>query len=364
MDKIIAQMIHFIKYIVKPNGEIAQVGDTGIESIRNYSAFLNPFAHLDNELKSLLDSGEFNPISDIELAFPKEGYAVIRNFNNSKLSFGNSLYLFFIAAAHKGRGHKHYDDLSFILSYGGHELLTDPGLYAYKNDQYRSYMVSSSAHNTVLVDGKNFKGWNTTFENFYSDSSYTVICASHRNYPGLEHRRWLTYIQPNIIIIKDELNPYLFGNSSKNESAIHKFEQLFHTSNDISIKDIDRGKEVYFMAPQYKQPVMRILQLFNEPIKSNFYRGNIKPVQGWTTKEYGVLDPADVVGFEKSGSNAVFITAIELNNSFKQENRRTINWSDFHYDKDQNEIDIRCRINSIEKRIALDLKNMKVKYIN
>jgi heparinase II/III-like protein len=50
--------------------------------------------------------------------------------------------------------HGHADALSILLNIGGHEVLVDPGTYAYHTEpQWRRYFRSTRAHNTVSVDG-------------------------------------------------------------------------------------------------------------------------------------------------------------------------------------------------------------------
>jgi hypothetical protein len=50
-------------------------------------------------------------------------------------------------------GHAHADTLSLECSYLGRRLFVDPGTYAYDHDRRRRYDRSTSAHNTVAVDG-------------------------------------------------------------------------------------------------------------------------------------------------------------------------------------------------------------------
>jgi hypothetical protein len=50
--------------------------------------------------------------------------------------------------------HGHADALAFTLSASGHEILIDPGTYAYHTQKkWRDYFRGTSAHNTVRVDG-------------------------------------------------------------------------------------------------------------------------------------------------------------------------------------------------------------------
>src|SRR5690606_32758000 len=51
--------------------------------------------------------------------------------------------------------HGHADALAFTLSVAGHELLIDPGTYAYHTQKtWRDYFRGTLAHNTVRIDGE------------------------------------------------------------------------------------------------------------------------------------------------------------------------------------------------------------------
>jgi hypothetical protein len=349
------KMLQFIKYIIEPDGKIVPIGDTGIEGVKNYAVLLQRLQINDRDLSALFKSKDYTILRDTSVAFPKEGYAVIRNFRDSETSFERSLYLFFTAAAHKGLPHKHSDDLSFILSDNGYNLLIDPGYYSYRNDKYRDFVVGSSAHNTVTVDGKNFEGWNTKFEHFYSNSNYTAIIASHSNYKDILHRRWLIYLKYNKIFILDELTPKI-----SNENKInHKFEQFFHSSDNITIKIKQPGKEVHFIDKYSGELLLRIIQITKDSSKINLYRGNENPVQGWFTKYHAKLEPSPVVGFVKTGKSAVFLTVLELKNLQN-------NQLDFYPDsidiKNQHVLSINWNENSVRKNLFLDLSSQMVDY--
>jgi hypothetical protein len=51
--------------------------------------------------------------------------------------------------------HGHADALAFTMSVNGHEILVDPGTYAYHcESRWRDYFRGTSAHNTLRVDGE------------------------------------------------------------------------------------------------------------------------------------------------------------------------------------------------------------------
>jgi len=359
LEELITKMIRYVKYIVQPNGKIATIGDTGPGNIKKFISLLEPFIDKDNGLEYILTNGNSGSLSDTAISFKDEGYAIIRDSNGDKIPFEKSFYLFFTTAANKGRDHKHSDELSFILSYGGYDLLIDPGYYSYKNDEYRTFIISPKAHNTITVDEKNNDGWNKTFEKFYNDSIYTLIQVSHRNFSGFECRRRLIRVRQNILIVVDEIKPYPYNDEST-DIGLHKFKQIFHSSRDINIQVIDHDKEVWFSPQGSKNPAMRIMQLGTEKTSLKIYKGSKNPIQGWSTKSHGILEPVPVIEYEQTGKNATFITAIELNKTLVDKNLKDFIWAVFSYNPDKRLIHIDRTENSLREQIIIDLNKMEV----
>ena len=101
-----------------------------------------------------------------------------------------------------GYGHQHADNLSLLLFAQGREMLSDLG---YTHTAYRSWTLSTAAHNTVVIDGHNQvsggRGEDPTdgslrwFDS--SDPRVQVVSAEgNRGYPGKAkvYRRTLTAI--------------------------------------------------------------------------------------------------------------------------------------------------------------------------
>lgn len=104
--------------------------------------------------------------------------------------------------------HGHADALAFTLSAGGHEILIDPGTYAYHTQKkWRDYFRGTSAHNTVRVDGvdqsmiggnfmwlKHAKAW---CEQWESDAARDYFVGAHDGYQHLQdpvlHQRTLEF---------------------------------------------------------------------------------------------------------------------------------------------------------------------------
>lgn len=97
-------------------------------------------------------------------------------------------------------GHAHADTFNFILRVDGRDMIYDTGTSTYEKNQQRQYERSTSAHNTVVVDGKNssdvWGGFRVGRKARVSIRKDTpgIIMAEHDGYGtmGIGHRReWL-----------------------------------------------------------------------------------------------------------------------------------------------------------------------------
>jgi len=308
LGKITSMMAIYVPYIVKPNGYLAQIGDTGPTRITGFQQLLAPLATGSPLLMELIDTGSTQHLGNVAQAFKEEGYAIIRDFANQRLSFKNSFYLFLTAGAHEGRGHRQADDLSFILSHAGRDLLVDSGYYSYKADAGRAFVLSAAAHNTVVLDGASYKGWATRFDAFRANDRYTLIHASHRNYPGFEHNRWLLHLRPGLVFVVDRMRPTGSGPATTE----HRFEQLFHFAPDLNVEIDNTGSSANILHGGSANNVLRIVQLGETNPTLRVVKGQKEPMQGWHSPEHAKLVPAPALISRLDGRSAQFITVLEL----------------------------------------------------
>jgi len=138
--------------------------------------------------------------------------------------------------------HGHADALALTLSAGGHEILIDPGTYAYHTQKkWRDYFRGTSAHNTVRVDGVdqsviggNFmwlKHAKARCEQWQSDATRDFFAGSHDGYERLAdpvtHRRSIEFDkQVQVIRVTDTLTC----------KATHQVEICWHFAETCRIQ--------------------------------------------------------------------------------------------------------------------------------
>jgi hypothetical protein len=190
-------------------------------------------------------------------------------------------------------GHGHADALSLHLSANGRELLCDPGTFEYCGDgRGRAWFRSTSAHNTLSVDGRDqaeAKGpfaWaslpNTKVERWITGRNFEVFRGSHDGYARLElpviHERWVVHFKQLGWLIRDVA---LGSGSHALDLAWHLGPMLSVNGENISSEQA--GVEMRFLVagpPGWSQ------QLSDE----------------WWSPAYGVRTPTKTIHLRYTGS--------------------------------------------------------------
>lgn len=108
-------------------------------------------------------------------------------------------------------GHSHSDTLSFVVRWGGEEILIDPGTYVYMGDpQWRNGFRGSAGHNTIRVDEKDQAAPAGPFRWMHkpdvgvvswSENALEGVCK----YRGITHRRTIRIESPGRIVVVDSI---------------------------------------------------------------------------------------------------------------------------------------------------------------
>ncbi|MGI9287526.1 MAG: heparinase II/III family protein, partial [Pseudomonadales bacterium] len=157
-----------------------------------------------------------------------------------------------------GGVHGHEDKLSIEVCAYGQPFLIDPGTYTYNGtDPFRSHLVSSGAHNTVLVDGlSQVRRWQARHckpqagireeVHWISDDGFDFISADYADGYGtysfatpehpqivqnVTHRRSVLFVKPAYWLIIDEMEA----------DGRHEYQRLFQAAADIDINTTESG---------------------------------------------------------------------------------------------------------------------------
>lgn len=195
-------------------------------------------------------------------------------------------YMLFDAGPY-GYGHQHEDALSFVIYGYGKYILVDPGSYPYDSSDWRRYVISTRAHNTIMVDGcEQHRGgrprdqyvlsrpmpikWASNDKFDYASSTYSDGYASD-NSVRVKHARTVLFVKPDYWIVTDSLIPA--------DDKPHRYESMFHL--DTSGAEIDDASKSV-RTTDAKGANLTILPLADDGLSVRIVSGQKEPiVQGW-----------------------------------------------------------------------------------
>ena len=209
-------------------------------------------------------------------------------------------YLFFETGPY-GAAHQHEDQLSLLLHAGGKTLLTEGGVYSYDRSQWRSYVLSSRAHNVVHVDGleQQRRGlretttttpyesrWSSDADFDYAQGTYSSGFGPQREL-RVDHTRRVLFVKPDYWIVGDTFTP--------EDDRQHTYEALFHLDADEAIID----DETRAVSVTVADAGLRIIPLAETRPEVEIITGQTEPiVQGWLpTGRHNELRPIPTAVF-------------------------------------------------------------------
>jgi hypothetical protein len=281
-------------------GQYAAFGDSGHGNARSVlTNGAQDFPHRRDFLWLATSSQEGDQPTELASAFPYAGQYVMRS------GWTDDDRFMIIDAGPYGIAHQHEDNLSFELwAYGAH-LVTDPGTYRYNYDSpWRKFMVSTLAHNTVVVD---HEGQNRAIQrdlyvtdrplphHFDSGPGLTTFRGTYDAGYGPEaglrvaHTRAVLFVRGEYWLIIDRLVP--------EDDEEHLYEALFMltapeaTAEGNAIRTASDGPNLVLAAAPQEGQVVEVTVGQEEPVKRGWRRG------GKTV----LPNPTAVVGKRASG---------------------------------------------------------------
>ena len=233
------------------------------------------------------------------IALPFSGHLVMRTGWDR-----DDLYALFDAGPF-GYGHQHEDALSFVLYAYGKYMLVDPGNYPYDSSDWRKYVLSTRAHNTIMVDGEeqHRRGrprlqyvlskpmpikWSSDTKHDYACSSYDDGYG-HDNSIKVKHTRSIFFVKPEYWIVIDRL--------TSPDAKAHKYDSAFHL--DMSGAKVDDVTKSVTTTDE-KGANLTIFPMSDDGLNVRVVSGQKEPiVQGWMPDKGYTCRPIPTPVFEK-----------------------------------------------------------------
>jgi hypothetical protein len=311
-----SQIEEALSWFVTPSQHIANLGDSDYRSLRRKpDEALRKWSS--SAMRHLVSGGAKGRLPDADhQAFLEGGYFAVRRasaFDPQRLSA--SSYLVQTAAFHS-RTHKQADDLSFIWSDRGSDLLVDAGRYGYigkaaqgsdlwldghwYDDPNRVYCESTRAHNTLEFDGLNYprkgvKPYGSALKRWTSDASTGLIAVETecRHFGSIRRVRVLVFNPGSWLLVFDWYHD--------NNDQRHQVKQWFHLSPHLQLTQEVEGYLV--SVPGSTQP-LRVKALLRGASESRAYLGETEPMQGWWSGKERDIVPAYAFCYQSNNTSA------------------------------------------------------------
>lgn len=278
----------FIGWTIKPNGIVAQVGDTGNSPGQLYAGPDKMRRHTPEEHK----------------IYPLAGYYFYRS-NRDEAPKQDTWKL--LKCGYVQTTHKHADDASFMLYAKGYEIFTDGGIYGYTKDAFRAYFTSALAHNTVVVDGASYP----------CDKAHVDACgmSGYAFFPDYDHIRVFNNAYEGVHFQRDfcsadDMTLILDTLSSEQKRT---YSQLFHLAENVEVL-LAKDREVVLKLADSGY-IVRLRQ-YGSPAKLSVVRGNLSQAgYGLISRGENHMAAITTLKFDLSGKKGVFATAITIEDS-------------------------------------------------
>lgn len=298
---------HYLKLLVKPNGQLPMEGDSGLHILKDEKIYENFY---DDEFGNVI-------LNDLDQSF----------------------YLFFKAGS-KSKIHKHFDDLSFDLTLGNKNVFIDSGKYNYEErDLYRKYIRSPRAHNTIYIEGLEYNFHQNKYESHishYEETNEYIYTQGIIIIDGDILKRNIIYIDGLLIV----LDCGFFTS----EKTLH---QNFNISNDVIVKDISFNQATIDSNGHEIKIKQHTLDTTVEE-----YFGDTESIRGFVSEKFNILIPVKQIDFSTTGSKPFMLTEINKLDNCDVES--------LHFDNHQNMLKIKTTIGSYSIPIINHDKNNEV----
>jgi hypothetical protein len=287
LSGLLTEMRAAAGWMVRPDGELAQLGDSHLEPVPEWAA------------------AEAADQSGLR-AFLGAGFAFVR----APATEDTQGYLAITDGFHN-LTHKHADELSFELVEGPVPIVTDTGLYDKDPGPVHDFAVSNRAHSTLIADGVDWPitdpgaAYGSGLVAAGEDAGWFAIEGRNRllERQGIRHRRLFLYRPGEGLVICDLVEA----------SATHSYTRYLHLARGVDVGRAGADGSVAFRASGVEGAI--VPGPAPSPTTLTRARGEASPIQGYTAPGFRNARPRWSLGFTNQAARATFATTIRLGNT-------------------------------------------------
>ncbi len=307
------KMFAYNLWIMRPDRDAPRWNDSwGVDVMGTLSQGLSLFPGRKDFQWVVTDGKEGTPPDHTSHLFPYAGQVVMRSGWDRE-----ALFLGFEAGPF-GYGHQHEDKLGIVIFAYGKDLLVEGGSYAYDASKWRRYVLTSAAHNVVLVDGQGQARGGQPRQNYVSDKPLDLAFRSNERYDyargvydegfgkrdqhPIRQTREVLFLKPErLFVVRDVLESL--------DGKPHSYEALWHLDANAVDADADKG----IVETHDAGANLRIVSSCDKGLKARMVKGQETPtVQGWIPLGHGIrgVRPIPTVVYECQSAESVTLLTV------------------------------------------------------
>ena len=201
------EKINVVQQMLFPDYSVPNMADTRKDSWsrgvlkRNFVKYSTIFPE-DPSLAWLASEGtEGKAPENLSADFPDAGYYVMRSGWSPS---DRMMVLQSSPSSPNEKWHRQWDPNTFELYSDGRHFITDSGCYTYTTGAERSQYAATSAHNTLMLNGKNVENCRGNMLVHRQKGNTDVLVLENPSYEGLTHRRSIFFVERKWWVIVDE----------------------------------------------------------------------------------------------------------------------------------------------------------------
>ena len=293
------QMITYATYILQPDSSVPLLGASLTSVIHAHGSFAQ-MAEANPYFQYVLTHGEKGKVPPrTSVLFPHTGQTILRSGWGRGSTFEHQSFLTFNVGSYR-TPHSHLDILGITLFGAGTQLLSDAGLYTYNPGRMHAYFRGTSAHNTVVVDGKNQAQGAAAEGRFVDTDGIAYQTGTSQLYEGVTHRRLVMMIDRTHFLVVDRLS----------STARHRYDQMFHLAPGAIVRR--RGLTITGEYPEAKTSIT-LQQLDPRGLSASVVSGRLHPtILGLCSLTYQKAVPCPAISYESRGVDARFTTLLTI----------------------------------------------------
>lgn len=308
LKKLTEQSRRYMTHVLTPAGRFPPVGDSDEQQPRISRSVDCP------SVRYVLSGGaEGERPLDLDGLFPDAGEVVFRDTWGDELRrASDALYINMHAAFHPGFGHRHADDLSFVMFGHGRWWILEAGKYGYEKDRWRAFIESAQAHNGYTLDGAALRpldggdpSKDAFFEEHIVSTDDLAAARAHTNrFPqdGVSVTR-------TFIFLRDRRTLVLLDHLTSPEPGA--WRGYLHLPPDMVTSQPD-PTTVLGSVESHPEIALEIVTEVEKTIAVDIALGREEPLLGWHSPSFLEMIPAPTVTLDRQGKDLIVATIIRI----------------------------------------------------